>query len=55
MKWPRRPGIQQIADRRELVPDALVVDMILERLDRPDAATGALLDGFFATQPVSTF
>ena len=33
-------------DRGELVPDALVVDMILERLNRPDAAAGALLDGF---------
>jgi adenylate kinase len=33
-------------DRGELVPDALVVEMILQRLDQPDAATGALLDGF---------
>jgi adenylate kinase len=37
---------QEYMDRGELVPDALVVDMILERLDRPDAAAGALLDGF---------
>jgi adenylate kinase len=37
---------QEYMDRGELVPDALVVEMILERLDRPDAATGALLDGF---------
>jgi adenylate kinase len=37
---------QEYMDRGELVPDALVVDMIVERLDRPDAAAGALLDGF---------
>jgi len=37
---------QAYMDRGELVPDALVVEMILERLDRPDAASGALLDGF---------
>jgi adenylate kinase len=33
-------------DRGDLVPDALVVDMIADRLDQPDAAAGALLDGF---------
>ncbi len=33
-------------DRGELVPDAVTVDMLLERLDRPDAAAGVLLDGF---------
>jgi adenylate kinase len=37
---------QEYMDRGELVPDALVVEMIVERLDRPDAAAGALLDGF---------
>src|SRR5258708_20653625 len=37
---------QAYMDRGELVPDALVVEMILERLDRPDADAGALLDGF---------
>jgi adenylate kinase len=37
---------QEYMDRGELVPDGLVVEMILERLDRPDAATGVLLDGF---------
>jgi adenylate kinase len=38
-------------DRGDLVPDSLVVDMIAERLDRPDAARGALLDGFPRTVP----
>jgi adenylate kinase len=33
-------------DRGDLVPDALVVDMIAERMDQPDAGRGALLDGF---------
>jgi adenylate kinase len=33
-------------DRGDLVPDELVVDMIAERLDAPDASHGALLDGF---------
>jgi adenylate kinase len=33
-------------DRGELVPDDLTIDMIRERLARPDCAQGALLDGF---------
>jgi adenylate kinase len=37
---------QQYMDRGDLVPDALVVDMIVERMDRPDASEGVLLDGF---------
>ena len=37
---------QAYMDRGELVPDALVVEMILDRLNQPDAAEGALLDGF---------
>jgi adenylate kinase len=37
---------QVYMDRGDLVPDALVVDMVVERLEQPDAAGGALLDGF---------
>lgn len=37
---------QEYMDRGDLVPDALVVDMIVDRLNRPDASRGALLDGF---------
>jgi len=37
---------QSFMDRGDLVPDDLVVDMIVERLDSADAAHGALLDGF---------
>ena len=33
-------------DRGELVPDDVTIAMIRERLSRPDAANGALLDGF---------
>ncbi|HEY1167784.1 MAG: adenylate kinase [Verrucomicrobiota bacterium] len=33
-------------DRGELVPDAVTIEMLLERLARPDAAAGILLDGF---------
>jgi adenylate kinase len=33
-------------DRGELVPDDLTIAMIRDRLSRPDAAQGALLDGF---------
>lgn len=37
---------QTYMDRGDLVPDQLVVEMIAERLERPDAERGALLDGF---------
>jgi len=37
---------QEFMDRGDLVPDELVVDMIVHRLDAPDAWAGVLLDGF---------
>ncbi|MEX1107389.1 MAG: adenylate kinase [Dongiaceae bacterium] len=37
---------KRIMDQGKLVPDALIIGMIGERLDRPDAAKGAILDGF---------
>jgi adenylate kinase len=37
---------QAYMDRGDLVPDDLVVDIIIDRLDQPDATAGALLDGF---------
>jgi adenylate kinase len=37
---------QEYMNRGELVPDGLTIDMIRERLKRPDCAEGAILDGF---------
>lgn len=37
-------------DRGDLVPDQLVVDMVMHRLEQPDAERGALLDGFPRTR-----
>ncbi|MCA9583358.1 MAG: adenylate kinase [Dehalococcoidia bacterium] len=33
-------------DKGELVPDEVTIKMLLERIARPDAATGAMFDGF---------
>jgi adenylate kinase len=38
-------------DRGEYVPDDLVVRMVMERLDEPDAEKGFILDGFPRTVP----
>ena len=38
-------------DKGELVPDDVTIDMLRERLSRPDAANGAILDGFPRTPP----
>lgn len=35
-----------IMDKGELVPDAVVINIISERLDAPDCKGGAILDGF---------
>jgi adenylate kinase len=35
-----------IMDRGELVPDAVVINIISDRLDAPDCTGGAILDGF---------
>lgn len=37
---------RDIMDRGELVPDAVVVGIIDERIDAPDCANGFILDGF---------
>lgn len=48
-----RLGIRARAymDRGEYVPDVLVVDMVIDRLDEPDAEKGFILDGFPRTVP----
>jgi adenylate kinase len=33
-------------DKGELVPDEIAIKMVLERMDRPDCASGCLFDGF---------
>lgn len=35
-----------VMDRGELVPDELVVGLISQRIDQPDAANGVIFDGF---------
>jgi adenylate kinase len=40
-----------IMDRGELVPDDIVMDMVAERISRPDGARGFVLDGFPRTLP----
>ena len=37
---------EAIMERGELVPDDIVVSIIADRIDRPDCANGAVLDGF---------
>jgi adenylate kinase len=41
----------EFMNRGELVPDEVMVDMIRERITRPDCANGFLLDGFPRTVP----
>jgi adenylate kinase len=38
--------VKAIMDKGDLVPDEVVVGLISERLDRPDAKNGAIFDGF---------
>jgi len=42
--------VDEIMQSGELVPDELVVRLFLDRLDQPDAASGAILDGFPRTR-----
>lgn len=37
---------KRIMDRGELMPDALMIQMIAERITQPDCAKGFILDGF---------
>ena len=41
---------EEYMDRGDLVPDELIIEMIKERLDKPDAAGGFILDGFPRTE-----
>lgn len=41
---------QRYIERGQLVPDEITVRMLFERIDRPDARDGAILDGFPRTR-----
>jgi adenylate kinase len=43
--------VKPILERGELVPDELMIELIRERLEEPDAADGFVLDGFPRTMP----
>ena len=43
--------VKPIYDRGDLVPDDLMIELIRERLQEPDAGTGFILDGFPRTMP----
>ncbi len=43
--------VQQIMARGELCPDTLVVGIVGQRIDEPDARNGFILDGFPRTVP----
>jgi len=42
---------QEFMNKGELVPDEVTIGMLLERLEKPDAAVGLMLDGFPRTIP----
>ena len=43
--------VKAILEKGELVPDALVIDIIGQRYDQPDCNNGAVFDGFPRTIP----
>ena len=43
--------VKSYIDKGDLVPDAVVIDIIKERLAKPDCANGFILDGFPRTVP----
>jgi adenylate kinase len=42
---------KEFMDRGDLVPDEVIVGVIAERIDSPEAADGFILDGFPRTEP----
>lgn len=50
-KTPLGQQAQEYMNAGKLVPDALVLNMLFDRISRPDCAKGYLLDGFPRTIP----
>jgi adenylate kinase len=48
---PLGQQVQEILDRGDLVTDAVMLDMIAERIAQPDCDRGFILDGFPRTVP----
>jgi len=48
---PLGAAVRDYLERGQLVPDDLAIEVILDRLAQPDAARGAILDGFPRTRP----
>ena len=48
---PLGQQVRPILEKGELVPDELMIELIRERLEEPDAADGFVLDGFPRTTP----
>jgi adenylate kinase len=46
---------QSYMDRGELVPDELLIDIVQERMNQPDAKSGWILDGFPRTVTQAAF
>ena len=46
---------QAYMDAGELVPDELLMDIVQERMNQPDASAGWILDGFPRTVPQAAF
>src|SRR5947209_9190284 len=48
---PLGDQVKNFMDRGELVPDSLMVEIVKQRLQQPDAKSGFILDGFPRTVP----
>ncbi len=48
---PLGKKIKQYSDRGELVPDAIIIELLARRLEKPDCKKGFILDGFPRTVP----
>src|SRR6266446_259531 len=46
LRQHRELGSEAVMDRGDLLPDDVVTRIVQERLQRPDAARGAILDGY---------